>query len=85
MMIYVYRPVYCFCLLLLPYFTVNKDFRVLFNCFRVFHLKKYIYILALEMASPAAQGTSTVPIVSVHYRSLYHLRHCSNHRMRILL
>jgi len=30
--------------------------------------EKYIYMLALKMAR---QGTSTVPIVSAHYRSLW--------------
>ena len=42
------------------------------NCFRIFYLKKlglYLaYSLAVEMAS---RGTSAVPIVSAHHRSLF--------------
>ena len=39
--------------------------------------ENYIYILALEMAT---QGTSTVPIVSAHFRSLVLLTEQSPHR-----
>jgi len=47
----------------------DNSFRVLFDkIVSVYFIWKYIYILALEMAS---LGTSTVPIVSAHFRSLY--------------
>ena len=46
----------------------DNSFRVLFDkIVSVYFIWKYIYILALEMAS---LGTSTVPIVSAHFRSL---------------
>jgi len=51
--------------------TLNHNsFRVLFDKIAsvYFIFEKYTYILALEMP---AQGTSTVPILSAHFRSLY--------------
>jgi len=48
----------------------HNSFRVLFdkNCFVIFYLKKYNFIF--QHWKWSAQGTSTVPIVSAHFRSL---------------
>jgi len=48
----------------------RNSFRVLFDIIAsvYFSWQIYIYILSLEMAS---QVTSTVPVVSAHFRSLY--------------
>jgi len=48
----------------------HNSFRVLFdkNCFVIFYLKKYNFLF--QHWKWPAQGTSSVPIVSAHFRSL---------------
>ena len=45
----------------------RTDFRMLYNCFRIFYFK----ILIFQHWKRPAQGTNTVPIVSAHFRSLH--------------
>ena len=62
------------CLIKLLFDNIYRVIKIKFNQLvwenvRIFYLKKYIYILPLEWHWPA-QGSSTVPNVSAHFRCL---------------